>query len=596
MSISNALFSGISGLTTLGNSMAVVGDNIANVNTVGFKNSRATFQDVLAQNVATAAGTSQIGRGVRLGTIVRSFEQGSFESTSSPTDLAIGGDGFFMLRDPNTEGEVYYTRSGEFRFDKDGNFINPSGYVVQGWEMSEETGEDVGTVGDLVLSSFTSPPEETSKITAIVNLDSDEESNADGSNYALSRSWDGSDADGDEIYMPTNSYEYQTSVKAYDSLGSIHDITIFYDKGENANEWEYAIAGDPGEDNRTYVSSTDQGVGMLARGLITFNNAGRITDMTMDRFVGDSYTAGTVTDGGAWTGTASLPSVSGIYAGSDAAPPAAQSWTIPAGGMTLDGSNPAYTLACTGDLDDITIPANYTAGTPITLTEPSGDDTGMTIAFESGTYTAAESFDFTITQGDADDLTNVYSWDTQLPGNTTNTNGYFSFTPSFTTGTAMNISLNIGTSYTGSDWQYDSLSTTQYSSSSNTVFSSSNGYGAGDLEDIDVSVDGTIAGSYSNGQVLNLFRVALAKFNNEQGLSKIGNNLYAETREAGDHISGKPQTIGLGSISPNSLEQSNVDIAEEFVKMITTQRGFQANSKIITVSDQMMADLINMKR
>lgn len=106
MSISSSLFSGISGLSTNGNAMSVIGDNIANVNTIGFKSSRTTFQDVLAQSVATSAGTAQIGRGASLSAIDTLFQQGSFESTSSATDLAIGGNGFFIVsprtRRPNT--------------------------------------------------------------------------------------------------------------------------------------------------------------------------------------------------------------------------------------------------------------------------------------------------------------------------------------------------------------------------------------------------------------------------------------------------------------------------------------------------------------
>ena len=111
-----------------------------------------------------------------------------------------------------------------------------------------------------------------------------------------------------------------------------------------------------------------------------------------------------------------------------------------------------------------------------------------------------------------------------------------------------------------------------------------------------MDVEGLITGVYSNGQVLPLYRIALAKFQSVQGLHKEGGNLYRETRQSGPATTSLPGTNGLGNIAPNSLEQSNVDIANEFVKMITTQRGFQANSKIITVTDQMLAELINLKR
>ena len=135
MGLTSSLFSGVSGLSALGNAMTVIGDNIANVNTVGFKSSRVTFQDILSQSVATQSGSAQVGRGTAVGDVSQAFGQGSFESTESSTDLAIGGEGFFMVRQPNNAENVYYTRAGGFSFDKDGNFVNSSEYVVQGWAL-----------------------------------------------------------------------------------------------------------------------------------------------------------------------------------------------------------------------------------------------------------------------------------------------------------------------------------------------------------------------------------------------------------------------------------------------------------------------------
>ncbi len=176
-------------------------------------------------------------------------------------------------------------------------------------------------------------------------------------------------------------------------------------------------------------------------------------------------------------------------------------------------------------------------------------------------------------------------------------NGYLAFQPEFINGgNPMSVELNIGARSDGSNWVPDSLSSSQFSSASTTIFQSADGYGAGDLQSVSVDTDGVITGQYSNGQVLPLYRVALAKFQNNDGLFKVGGNLWRETRLSGDPITGTPGSNGTGNISANSLEQSNVDIANEFVKMITTQRGFQANSKIITVTDQMLADLINIKR
>jgi len=482
MGLSSSLFSGISGLTTLGNAMSVIGDNIANVNTVGFKSSRVTFQDVLSQTVATTAGTSQVGRGTSLADISTSFAQGSFESTASPTDLAIGGEGFFIVRNISSDKE-FYTRAGEFRFDKDGNLVNPAGYVVRGWQLDEITGEDKGSITDITMSSFTSSPSETTSLTTIVNLDADGTDNSPtGGNTALSGAWDGSDADGE--YIADDAYEYQTILKVYDSLGSTHDITIYFDlgvpKGVGTDPvWEYIVTCNPSEDVRA-TAGAGADLGMLARGTIEFNT-----------------TSGQIS----------------------------------------------------GAVDSITCDLN--------------DGSGFA--------------------GDLDPTTDA-------------TGGYFEFAPGFISGSVMAVELDFGTRFNGTEWANDSLSTSQYASASTTVFQSTDGYGAGDLQSITIGVDGAMTGQYSNGEILSLYRVALAKFQNNQGLFKDGGNLYSETRLSGNAMTGKPGSIGLGGIAPNSLEQSNVDIATEFVKMITTQRGFQANSKIITVTDQMLADLINLKR
>ena len=481
MSLSSSLFSGISGLSTLGNAMQIIGDNIANVNTVGFKGSRVTFQDVLSQTVATTSGSAQVGRGSSLADISSTFSQGSFESTDSATDLAIGGEGFFVVRDPNNANNDYYTRAGEFRFDKDGNFVNPAGFIVRGWALDASTGEDYGSLTDITLSSFTSSPAETDMMTVITNLDSDSTSKTTN----LETGWDGSAS----TPIASTAYEYQTTVKVYDSLGSTHDITVYYDRTATDGEWEYIVTCNPDEDARTgavVAGTATEGAGLLARGTINFvTGSGSISSMTMERF--DPTVAG-----GDWT-----------------------------------------------------------------------------------------------TVSDTD------NWQT---AETPDVNGYLAFQPEFINGSPMSVEMNIGCRNDGTSWVPDSLASSQFSSASTTIFQSADGYGAGDLQSVSVDTDGVITGQYSNGQVLPLYRVALAKFQNNDGLFKVGGNLWRETRLSGDPITGTPGSNGTGNISANSLEQSNVDIANEFVKMITTQRGFQANSKIITVTDQMLADLINIKR
>jgi flagellar hook-basal body protein len=139
-------------------------------------------------------------------------------------------------------------------------------------------------------------------------------------------------------------------------------------------------------------------------------------------------------------------------------------------------------------------------------------------------------------------------------------------------------------------------STTQYPMASTTNFQTQDGYAPGSLTNVTVSTDGTISGNYSNGQVLNLYQISLASFNNPWGLARLGGNLFGETYVSGVAYTNAPGVGALGNINPDSLEQSNVDLATEFVNLITTERGYQANSKVITTTDEMLQELLQIKR
>jgi flagellar hook protein FlgE len=511
MGITSSLFSGISGMNTNSNALSVIGDNIANENTIGFKTSRTTFQDVLAQSVATAAGTSQIGRGTALSSVDTLFQQGSFESTTSATDLAIGGTGYFIVRQPNTDID-FYTRAGQFRFDKDGNFVNPSGYVGRGWAL-DENGNDVGTIQDIVLHEFTSPPQATASLIAVTNLNSSDSSNS----ASLFGTWDGQAT----APIADAAYGYQTAIRVYDSLGNSHDLTIYFDKCGGAgggseydpgltdvdNSWEYIVASNPMDDNRT-AFTTSAARGILMRGTLSFNaSTGDLNNVSAFEYTGALDPA---TDEAGWTRA-----------------------TFSTAGY------PQFTAQFVPGVDQV-----------IDLQEGlrNNDSTGGT-----GGWDATSGATVAAVHGGAG-----------IP------------------------------SFAGREPQ--AMTATQYASSSTTIYQSQNGYGTGFLENISVDTDGIMVGHYSNGQILNLYRVALAKFNNEQGLSKVGGNLWSTTRASGDAITGHAGDNGLGKIAPNSLEQSNVDLASEFVKMITTERGFQANSRIITTVDTLLQELINLHR
>jgi len=151
---------------------------MANVATAGYKKSRSTAGSLPTYNVNTASGSAQVGMGSALGDISQIFQQGAFEPNASPTSMAIGGDGFFVVRDGG--GKSYYTREGNFSFNQNGSLVNSQGFVVQGWAIDPVTGSLRGSLGDISMSRLTSPPEETTIVTQIVNLHAEAANRAPG--------------------------------------------------------------------------------------------------------------------------------------------------------------------------------------------------------------------------------------------------------------------------------------------------------------------------------------------------------------------------------------------------------------------------------
>ena len=561
MGLSASLYSGTSGLKAHGEDMTVIGNNISNVSTIGFKGSRMYFEDALSQQITTASGSGQVGRGVAVGTVMGDFSQGSLESTTEATDLAIGGNGFFMVS-PAGQEVNYYTRAGNFRFDEEGYLVDPRGYRLQGWEVQQantsaaasgdttaQSSSGVQILGvpqDVKLENFQSPPQATSRVDLILNVDSSSEDKSVSDTSPFTALFDTYDATATEP-IGEASYAYQTTIKVYDENGSSHNMTVYMDPvandevtGEAAGKryWEYIIAVPPGEDNREIWGAGDEKRGVLMSGTLTFNAAGELENMS----------AFTVND------------------------PAADP-ELPASWVPANFSQNGYPI-CT---------ANF-------LGTANGSTTG------SGTLSESENTKNIEINFGVRNKTTI--WDpgpaTQVPAPTTT--GLASLAGLAGIDVTGLTAAELGTINGMDSTEISALSSTNYSTGSTTIFQAQDGYTAGFLQNISVDRDGVITGRYSNGQVLQLFAVTLATFNNNYALYREGGNLFSETRSSGPPITGLANTGGKGSIASNSLEQSNVDLATEFVKMITTEKGFQANSKTITTVDQMLTVLIQLKR
>jgi len=223
MGISSALYSGVSGLNTNGQAMSVIGNNLANTNTVGFKGSRTVFSDLLSSSINGSGGQSQVGRGVSMSTVDQIFSQGTFESTESSLDVAIEGDGFFILKESDSD-TAYYSRAGAFRFDEDGYLVNPEGYRVQG--KAFDNGELVaGDPTDIQISSSgLVAGNATTELILNTNLDAQED--------AIAGAIDITD---------TDTYNYSSSIQVFDSLGNAHLLSTYFQKSDAAdNTWNWA--------------------------------------------------------------------------------------------------------------------------------------------------------------------------------------------------------------------------------------------------------------------------------------------------------------------------------------------------------------------
>lgn len=328
MSLTASMWTGVSGLLAHGEKMNVVGNNIANVSTVGFKGQRMDFADFVYQNSFSNAGVTQIGRGVKIGAVMGNFTGGPMETTTEATDMAITGRGFFKVNKVGSD-QAYYTRAGNFRFNYEGYLMDPNGLALQGWKVdnnggvtqaaggmtspSTEKKSDIigsGVPMDVKLDTWTVAPQQTTKITFKSQLPNKGSDNArDNTNpfAALFQTWNGTQPPATESTPPIaeSSYGYQTTMDVFDEAGTKHKITIYYDRvnpedyegGDNSNDiWEYMVTMDPAEDQRMFwddatgslrkVNETKAG-GILMSGTMTFNSGGQIVNQSAYTWGGD---------------------------------------------------------------------------------------------------------------------------------------------------------------------------------------------------------------------------------------------------------------------------------------------------------------------
>lgn len=429
MSLRNAMNSGVSGLSAEGRALGVIGDNVSNINTVGFKQSRAIFEDVLGGAVGQSG---EVGGGVRMTRAQQIFGQGSLLTTGEPTDVALSGDGFFVVQGAldGVEG-TFYSRAGQTTVRNDGALVNQQGLAMQGYAANPD-GTFSATVGSIQVPTSGIPPRATSQLTIAANLDA--------TATTPTGAWDPTN--------PAATSNFSTTMTVYDSLGNAHSVNVYLRK-TGANAWEYHALANGAE----VTGGTAGRASEIATGTLTFNTSGALQSQT-------STSGGTV---------------------------------------SFNGARP-----------------------------------GQALTFDFGTPVASG-----------------------------------------------------GTGLTGM---------TQFGSPSTLTSQRQDGYAPGDLSNVRVDSNGTVNGVFTNGQTVAIAKLAVARFRSNDGLARAGHNVWAATRDSGEAAVGAAGEGGRASVVAGALEQSNVDVTQQFVELIGHQRSFQANSKTITTADQMLQELMNISR
>ena len=460
-----SLYSGVSGLQNHQIRMDVIGNNISNVNTIGFKKGRVNFQDILSQTMSGAArpteevggiNPKQVGLGMNVASIDTLHLQGSLQTTGVISDVAIQGNGYFIMRAGDKE---FYTRAGSFTVDEGGMLVNPSnGMRVQGWMAENVDGINVLStardVEDLIIPiGSKDPAQETTQVDLACNLNKNALEVTEG------------------VSSPKDILENTWSLDKtiYDAMGIEHTMRINFSKvvGEQ-NQWSGEVLVDPLED---------------------------------------------------------------------------QAAINPLVGVNAEGADNTFTVEFDNN------------GTIARVFDNQGNELNQGALQMNVTFNLAQARE-------------------AVPGTPEN----------------QTFTVNLGNVGSTVD------AVTQFGESFSTKAFKQNGFGMGYLETYQIDNSGIITGVYSNGNNRTIGQIALASFTNPGGLEKAGESTFVVSNNSGDANIGTSGVAGKGKIISGSLEMSNVDLAEAFTDMIVTQRGFQANSRTITTSDQMLQELLTLKR
>lgn len=555
-----SLFSGVSGLKTHQTKMDVIGNNIANVNTVAYKSSSVTFNALMSQTTQRASGPNaltgtggvnarQIGLGVKMGAINTQIGgQGSAQSTGNPFDIMITGSNFFVVSDGSNN---YFTRDGSFYVDAAGNLaMTSTGYNVMGWQVDEETGaikkDTVSALRIMSAQNLTYPAEATS-------------------NAYISGIMDKNDTD------VTSASGRVMNLNFYDAMGYSYTAKLVMRQSDADNV--YSVELDKLLDAKGNEIDLPEGVALgstqnvdqartLALGTGYTLNGGTLTDSS-DPTNQVTYNWGDVFDN----------TTNGLRADADEDAKAAF-----AKAFGYEGSENAFYNLFAYSTDDPTV--RQSIGELLRNANLDGNGTNKTLEVDGRTFTGG-LVEYNPDNGKFSGI-NGTATQTSLTLALTGLGGNFS-----------NITVDFASSFMS-----DNKGASTISAKNGDIDGLGTGRRLGKMSEITIANNGMIYAAYDNGMNRLLGQIATAEFANPSGLEKEGDNLYIATMNSGefDGVGVDITAGGEGYMSTGQLEMSNVDLSAEFTEMITTQRGFQANSRIITVSDTLLEELTNLKR
>lgn len=595
-----SLYSGVAGLKTHQTKMDVIGNNIANVNTTAYKSSSITFSELMSQTTQKASGPNattgiggtnarQIGLGVKSGAINTNITgQGSSQSTGNPFDIMITGSNFFVV---SNGSENFFTRDGSFYVDGAGNLaMTSTGYNVMGWGVDETTGaikqDSVTALRIMSAANMTYPPEATSKayVAGIMDKHDTDVTSANGKAINLN-------------FYDALGYSY-TARLIFKQSADVNEYSVEFDRLLDSEGNEITSVTDA-QGNQISLSEVPFGSNnqvQVKPGKVTFDNSAYTWDKNAKKLLSKD-------------GQTTYADVSQMFENGKLKDLNTQ--------ITVDGAGTTLTVGqC---LDNIAKAHGYEGSTDefLNLYVNDANQTPVSIQDMLGNLAASNDpandtnllfpmyneQDIVGTEATAFEVDGRYYNGTKVNYNpdTGKFNGIGAAGSTQTTITLGFSALGGNFSDIEIDFSESSMQNNKGTSTIGATRGDFDGLGAGrmlgDMIGVSIQQDGMIYASYDNGMTKLLGQIATAEFANASGLEKQGDNLYSATLNSGEFDGiGVDVTANGGYMSTGQLEMSNVDLSSEFTEMITTQRGFQANSRIITVSDTLLEELTNLKR